>query len=286
MVYKNPEYSEYINQHYVALKIYTRNEEGKKYKEQFAVKAHPTVIFLDAQGNEVDRILGWNGDPAAYYQMIVDFRDGRNTLAEIKAKLEQDPKNVELNYQLVKKCLLRGEEEKTKPYYTTILELDPKDTFGYGEEARGYLAAIQLWETGNDLPLLEQLSIAKNPELVKQGYNILIRHYEKNKQPEKLLSAYEDALQKLPEDYNLMNGYAWYIYENKLNDKYTRGIEVARRAVELKPDAAYIWDTLAWLEYENGQKEQALTDMGKAVEISGNAEDYRENLKKMQTGKK
>ena len=286
MVYKNPEYSTYINENYVALKIYTRNEEGKKYRQQFAVQAHPTVIFLDAQGQEVDRILGWNGDPPAFYQYIVDFRNGRNTLAEMRARLDQDPQNVELNYQLVKKYQLRGEDEKTKPYYTAILELDPQDTFGYGEEARSYLAAIQLWETGDDLPLLEQLSVAKNPELVKQGYDILIRHYEKNKQSEKILSAYENALQKLPEDYNLMNGYGWYIYENKLNGKYTQGIEVARRAVELKPDAAHIWDTLAWLEYANGQVEQALADMQKAVELSGNNEDYQENLKKMQAGNK
>jgi Tfp pilus assembly protein PilF len=284
LVFQNSEYSRYINENYIALKIYTRNEEGKKFKEQFAVRAHPTVIFLNARGQEVDRILGWNGDAATFYQYIIDFRNGHNTLAEMQTKLEQDPQNVEMIYQLVQKYQLRGEDEKTKPYYTAILELDPQDTFGHREEARGYLADIQLWETGDDQPLVEFLSKAKNNDLIMRGYEVLIRHYQRNNQPEKLQAAYESALEKLPEDYNLMNGYAWYIYQNKLGEKYTRGIEVAQRAVGLKPNAAYIWDTLAWLEFENGQAEQALADMKKAVELSGNADDYRENLKTMQSG--
>ena len=62
-----------------------------------------------------------------------------------------------------------------------------------------------------------------------------------------------------------MNGYAWAVFTCKLADKYQYAIEMAEKAVELEPEAAAIWDTLAWLYYAAGYHQKAVAAMEKAV---------------------
>ena len=83
-----------------------------------------------------------------------------------------------------------------------------------------------------------------------------------------------------------MNDCAWYIYLQKIKDRYEQGIELARKAVQLEPQAAHIWDTLAWLEFEDGQIDQAVEHMKKAVELAPQQEGYQENLKKLEQSSK
>ena len=64
-----------------------------------------------------------------------------------------------------------------------------------------------------------------------------------------------------------MNEYAWSIFTYKLQDKYKYGIELAEKAVKLKPKDADIWDTLAWLYFADGNNQKAISAMKKAVKI-------------------
>lgn len=52
-----------------------------------------------------------------------------------------------------------------------------------------------------------------------------------------------------------MNEYAWAVFKCQLSDKYKRAIGYAEKAVEVKPEDAYIWDTLAWLYFSDGKNQ-------------------------------
>jgi tetratricopeptide (TPR) repeat protein len=284
-VYQDSAYSRFINVHFVSIKLNGQEGEGKEYKAKFNVRGYPTTVLFRSDGTEIDRICGYDGNKTAYFQALVDYLNGRNTVAELQARLEQEPDNVDVNYRLARRYVDRWEMSAAVPYFKRILELDLQDTHGYTEECRGYIAVEHLNTSGDDQPLISLLEQTADTSRLVQGYNALIRYYNRNQMQDKLLSAYERIIERLPENADMMNGYAWYIYEQKVKDRYQRGVELAQRAVQLRPDAAHIWDTLAWLEFENGQVGQAIEHMKKAVELAPQQEGYRDNLKKMEENK-
>jgi len=281
-VYQDTSYSAFINEHFISIKVNGQEGDGKKYKEKFKVRGYPTVLFFQTDGMEIDRVCGYDGNKAAFYQTMVDYVNGKNTLSDFLTRLATIPYDVKANYRVAKRYTDRWELEEAQPYFKRILELDPQDTHGYDEESHGYIAVNHLNITGDDQPMIDLLNLSDNKIYLKQGYDVLIRHYRRKEMPDKLLWVYEQAVSRLPENADFMNAYAWHIYEQKLTDRYDRGLELARQAVQIKPEAAYIWDTLAWLEYEKGLIDQAMTHMKKAVELAPGQEGYQKNLKKLE----
>ena len=186
--------------------------------------------------------------------------------------------NAHMQYLMAKKHTDRWELEKSKKYFEKVLQLDPEDRLGYSEESRGYLATQHLYDTGDDGPILELLRQTSNTESINKGYQVLIRYYKSRKINENVVNTYENALKRLNDDSNLMNGYAWYVYENKLADRYENAISYARKALTLRPESAHIWDTLAWLEFETGERDSAIVHMRIAVNLAPDDEYFQKNL--------
>jgi thiol-disulfide isomerase/thioredoxin len=114
--------SEYINSQFIALKVVKNEGESKELKEKFNVPGYPTVIVLDNQGEERDRIIGFGGENDSYVQKIKDYAEGKNTLDQFVKRYNSDTLNVESNFSLAKKYINRFEREKT-------VELDPKSEY-------------------------------------------------------------------------------------------------------------------------------------------------------------
>jgi tetratricopeptide (TPR) repeat protein len=219
-----------------------------------------------------------NNEKAVYVQRLKDYTDGKNTIADLLERIESDPQNIHLQYQMAKKFTGRWELDKAKPYFEQVLELDPDDQSGYQEDAQGYIAVQTLYETGNYQPLIDLIEKSTDDERVAKGYDVLIRYYKSKKMKDDVLMTYEEVLVRFPENPSFMNGFAWHIYENKISSRYKEGLEIATRAVELKPDGAHIWDTLAWLEFEIGMLDSAIVHMRKAVTLEPDNEYFINNL--------
>jgi len=276
----------YFNTHFINIKINGQEGAGKDYKAKFNVRGYPTVLFFQSNGLEIDRICGYNGDKSLFYQTVLDYVDGKNTLGSMLAQVNQSPDDVAANFFLARKYIGRWESAEAQPYLEKVLELDPRDAYGHNEECRGYIAVYILRTTGDDQPLIHLLDHSSDQAHLEEGFNALIRYYQQKEMQAKLFRAYEQAIQKLPENTDFMNGYAWYIYEQKAKDRYEQGIGITRRALQIKPEAANIWDTLAWLEFDNGQIDLAIEHMKKAVELAPQKSGYLENLKKMEQAQK
>ena len=108
------------------------------------------------------------------------------------------------------------------PYFQKILKLDTENEHGYHEKATGYSAGYELMQNKNDVPILEFIKTSSNKELLSLGFRQLFRFYKSEKNQQKLSAAFEMAFSNFPKNTNYMNDYAWYIYENKIVDKYDR----------------------------------------------------------------
>jgi tetratricopeptide (TPR) repeat protein len=275
-VFQDHKLASFINNRFISLKINGDNGEGMELRKKYQVIGYPTVLFLKPNGEELDRICGFSGKDE-FVQTLTDYSEGKNMLMGILSQLEKDPNNVHLNMKLALKYTARWEMEKAHPYFVKSLQLNPKVEKGIKDKAMYHIAIFEARFKKNIAPLTSFMADNSDENFYNPGYSNLIDFFIKVKDVEETLTVYEQALSKMPTDSSWLNDYAWFIYKNKIQDKYGRGIEVAKKALVIKPEAANIWDTLAWLYYEKGDKQKALKAIKKAWEFS--TEDKKDRFK-------
>jgi tetratricopeptide (TPR) repeat protein len=176
--------------------------------------------------------------------------------------------------------LYREEEDKALKYYQKVVELDPADEHNYRDEAQYQIASIRMRINDDPQSLHEFIEKSSNVGYLMRAYSSLARYYRKHKNVEKLVATHEDCIARFPESTSMMNAFAWDIFRMKASEYYNRGIEVAKKAVELEPDAAAIWDTLGQLQFEAGNVAEAIEAMQKAADLDPDMESFKENLER------
>ena len=58
MTFADPTVGEWARKHVVAAKVDAEKGEGRRLSQRYAIRAFPTILFLDGSGNELDRISG------------------------------------------------------------------------------------------------------------------------------------------------------------------------------------------------------------------------------------
>jgi tetratricopeptide (TPR) repeat protein len=272
----------FVNKNFLNLHLNIKSEDVKNFRKNFKVNGFPTVVFLTSQGEEIDRICGFDGDKAKYFGIIQDYAAGQNTLKDLLTKYNKDTLNIANNFILAKKYIDRWESSKAQKYLNNVLTLDPEDNLGFREESELNKAIFEARykDEKNAQPLILFLKETKNKNYLNLGYSHLIQFYRNEKDTTKYFETLEEALEKTPDNTNLMNEYAWAVFKCKLKEKYKSGIELAEKAVQSKPDAGDIWDTLAWLYLVEGENDKAIAAMNQAVKIDSN---YNDRLRKLTT---
>ncbi|MER2607126.1 MAG: tetratricopeptide repeat protein [Siculibacillus sp.] len=87
--------------------------------------------------------------------------------------------------------------------------------------------------------------------------------YERTKEWPKAEIDFNKALELMPNEPHVLNylGYSWIDMGINLD----KGLDLVKKAVELKSDDGYIVDSLAWAYYKLGRYEEAVTELEKAV---------------------
>jgi thiol-disulfide isomerase/thioredoxin len=92
----------------VALRL-DAEKGGADLASRFGVDSYPTLIFLDAQGHEMERILGYL-PPEKFLRRVQRIRTGDTFLACLRT-LEEDPGNVDAIERSVEGLLERSDPE-------------------------------------------------------------------------------------------------------------------------------------------------------------------------------
>ena len=62
--YPNERVGRYFNENFLSLKINTMSIEGVQTNRIYNVRTHPSIVFLDSEGNETNRAIGYRSPNA------------------------------------------------------------------------------------------------------------------------------------------------------------------------------------------------------------------------------
>ncbi len=116
---------------YYLLKI--NAEQDTLTAKKYGIVAYPTLVLVDASGNEIDRLH--YAEPAEFIKIIQDYQSGIGTLADFLNQQQQYPDSLDLLYKIADKYQSRGDKANAKLYFDRILTLDPKNQAGFSDNA-------------------------------------------------------------------------------------------------------------------------------------------------------
>lgn len=280
MVFTDTECVKYFEENFIFYKLINGEGELDELRKKWKIPGFPTIMMFDANGEEIDRMIGFDDNKDNFMNTIKNWAAGKLTLKSLLVQYEKNPKDIYLIHQLASKYIRRHETDKAMEYYNIILEKDPKDEAGFHEESYFYKSKQTLWNDKNSKPLEKILSKTSNKKFIVEGYNNLLNFHYGNKDPEEKFSLFNDAIKKMPENTDFMNQYAWYIFTKKVESKYDEAIKITQDAIAIDSKDDNLFDTLAHLYFVSGNKEKAINTIEKAIVMNPESKYYKEELAK------
>ena len=153
-----PELIEDIASEYVWLKLNTETEEdGIRFQKEFAILTYPTILLLDSDGEEIDRVDRFL-TAAEFGDTMESFLDSPDSMGALRAAVEEQPNSVSARYALATKYLNQNNYEKAAAQFETVIELDPENLEGRTDESH-YNVALSLASQERFEEALVQLDI-------------------------------------------------------------------------------------------------------------------------------
>ena len=241
----------------------------------------------DAGTNKAIGIVAGALFDALFEPLGVEASDEENSVADMVKKLEKSPNDVHLMYKIAKQYQADHEDYEASLIYEKILKQDPEDTYGYRTEALYWKASYDgvIWKKPENL--IAFIAEHKDYKDINDAYRWLAKTYQRRNEMDKAVQVYKERLQTVGKDAEFFNHYGWWVYENRVASEYKSAIQYVEEALVLKPDAHYIWDTLAWLYFESGEQQKGVEASTKALSLApeNQRDTYEEALNKIKKGR-
>lgn len=141
LTFADPKVGEWARKNVVAVKLDAEKGEGRRISQRYAVRAFPTILFLDSTGNEIDRISGVFG-PEEFVRAADAILARKTPLVDAIAKLKEkwDPS---LAGGLAAQLAQRNDLARLRPIALRAVEEDPSLAEEGAREAFLYLVSLE-----------------------------------------------------------------------------------------------------------------------------------------------
>jgi len=121
--------------------VCTRVNAGRlpEVAQQFDVRGAPTVLLLDAAGNELGRAVGLAAKSKLLAQ-LAELSRHRQPVRAARQLALREPGNVLANWQAAQGYLEEGREELADPFLRNVIAHDEENRYGYTDRALFALA--------------------------------------------------------------------------------------------------------------------------------------------------
>ncbi len=265
--YSDARVADFVNSKLVPIKIDAEKGEGVEIAKKYGVRGYPTILLIQADGTEIDRLVGYM-PPDPFLKSLGEYVEGTNTIAALKAALEKNPEDMAAQYNMATKYAERNDLASAAPYYEKVLALDPADKAGHAAEAAYALAMNTLRQSKDPAPLAAFAKKHQGTKEAQGALTALMSFSIRQKNGDDAKRYFEQYIEAAPNDAATMNSYAWSCAGQKIN--LDHAAEAAARAVALTSDgaekAAYL-DTEAAVEFARGGRERAIALQEEAIAL-------------------
>lgn len=274
VVYTNKEVSDYANYYQINWKIDAEKGEGVELAERYKIKGYPTIVFVDTDGKEIDRIVGFL-KPAEFLRTISDFNNGINTYGDLKNRLKINQDNSEANYLMGKKLFDYGETDRSKQYFKKVLNTDSGNISGYADNAAMYYSILS-----DDIESLKNFNEIYPGSDVLKNVAIMVAEYcyQNNENYVEAAKQYKIAFDNFGKDdedirfsfgqYLLTYAYSIMRDENSDREKTELGITLCIEALPYvggSVNEGSLYYRLSEFYYRLGNYEEALKSIDKTL---------------------
>jgi len=276
---------DFLNKKYISIKEYIKRDKNSYIKKQYKIKANPTVLLLDSNGNEIDRLVGFGINRTEnpedvknkYFQKLKDYTENKNTFSYFIDKFNNENNNVTLNYELGKKYIYRDELEKAYPHFQFIVNQASDSTLKYLDEASLYVAKFNFKKFRNPSLMWQFINSTSNEKYINEGFYSLLRFYKQNKMSKEVDSLYVSAIKNLPKAAEWYFRYAWHSYTRNCN----YSVKLMLKALSLDKYNEIYWLNLSILNQFKGELKNAIEAIRIAISLNPDNEKYRKFLSKI-----
>lgn len=268
----------------ISLKIDAEKDAGPELRDRFRLPGYPTIVFTNAAGNEVDRIVGYR-PVDVFLAELTRIRANRGTIADLTARFEANPAIDSLAVQIAEKYEERQDRLAALSYWLKALNIPDGDQ----EMARYRIASNQTLLTESDRSLKEYLAGSVDETYFADAYNVLQRFYRSQKDTSAEVDIYVRLMEFLERKSAAtsadLNGYAWRMSQLEINledalAKIRRAVVMA--ADELPEDRAGLMDTEAEVLWKLGRSAEALTIIEQCIKLQPEDQYFKDQKTKFQ----
>jgi tetratricopeptide (TPR) repeat protein len=280
-VWSRDDVGQALSQSFVTIRRDGEAGEGEALVKRFHIVGYPTMLVLDAEAREVDRLMGAI-TPRDLIDTLRHFREGNGTTAELERRLSAFPNDDALRLEVATRKAMRGDAEAPIEL-DRVVKGDPENkakraaaallTLGKYYHLRGakdYARAIEcLTELERRFP--------HSDEAAEVPYNLGIAYHALGRDTE-ARTALERWIAAAPKDFSRYNAYAWLCFKH--NFDRSRGIEIAKKGLTIDPNEDGLWDTLGELYAVTGRLADARDAEQRAVRLKPQSPYYQAQLRK------
>lgn len=316
-VFTDSEIGDFYNKNFLNVKIDMEKGEGPGLAQMYNVRAYPTFLFIDGNGNLIHRGIGYQ-QPDKFMELGKTALNPEKRIGSLERKFkkgDRDPEflynlakaKIELmdgNYQDIVKAYLETQEDWTADksmelIFYSVEDINSKmfsffvDNKMSFEKIFGKETMVQkvteiavkntfIGETTPDFNAVVDIMRKFYPEEAeKTSSQMKINYYNRAGEFDKFAQATIEYLTKYPsENFQELNSYAWAFYLSVDDKKQLKeAVKWAKKSVQL--DENYFnMDTLAALYAKIGKKRKAKKTANKAIALAKESgEDYSETQK-------
>jgi len=278
-IFENEKNSEFLNKNFVLVKVSPADSVYKPLWKLYNLEYQSTVIFFDMNGNEIDRTVSYDGYTDTYLKFMKEVSEGVNLYSVVFSTYNKDTINVNSNYVLAKKLMFRYQVTDAINHFNKVLLYDRDNKFRHNPECRFRIAEGELMLSGDVRKMQEYVKRYLNKDYVPKAYEYLIGDLINKNDQISCISLCEEAVNKYPDSYEILNKYAWAICAFRMKADYGKALDMVQKSISINPGRAGTYSTEAWIHFEMGDKEKAIQLQNKAIELYPHA-SYIADLEK------
>ncbi len=266
----------------IPVKINAEKGEGPSIVERYHVVGYPTILFLNARGQEIDRIFGYL-EPEDFKKKAGDFIAGRQTITDLQKKLAAAPGDHALRFEVGERLVIRGDLKAALPLLAPIFDHDKVNAHGFAPKIHHLLGKYAYLRGKKDYALatLHLSAIIDrypdSPEAKGAPYDLATAWHGAG-EAAKAMETFERWIAAEAGSAGRYNAVAWFCFQKDF--ELDQGIAIAKRGLAVDPKASFLWDTLAELHHKRGQKAEAVSAIKEAIKLDPGDKYYKEQLDK------